>query len=739
MVSLIQLNHLYKLNIDNLKILKYLIMNRKLLLVLFFVATLTQVFSQSKELTLKQAVLGQRREFGASTLRNLTWRPEKTAYTFIKDNNLVEVDIKTQKESILLSLAELNSGLTQSGIPTVQNFVWIEWLTNSLVKFNVESNLIIFDVLAKKVTSSLNYEKDAENIEISPDNQKVAYTIANNLFVGKGNGKFNQVTNDTDLGIVNGQSVHRNEFGINGGIFWSPKADLLAFYRMDETMVTNYPLVDVTTRIATVKNVRYPMAGMKSHEVTLGIYNIQSGNTIFLKTGEPKEQFLTNIAWSPDEKSIYIAVLNREQNHMKLNQYNAETGDFVKTLFEEKSDKYVEPLEPMVFLKTNPAQFIWQSKRDGWNQVYLYNTDGTLVKQLTKGSWDVVRVIGFDKTEKNFYYISTEQNPLERHLYCIDVKKGVETKLTSIHGTHNPIISFEQGYFLDMFTSIENPNQIDLCTLKGKFVKNILKAENPYKEYNMAKLEMVTLKTHNGKYDLYGRILKPANFDPNKKYPVVVYVYGGPHSQLVTDDWMGGARLWEYYMANKGYILFTLDGRGTSNRGFEFENVIHRNLGVNEIDDQMVGVEYLKSLPYVDVNRMGVHGWSFGGFMTVSLMLKEADVFKVGVAGGPVIDWKFYEVMYGERYMDLPEENPDGYKNADLKNYVTNLKGKLLIIHDDMDQTVVPQNSITFLHECIKNNVQVDFFMYPQHEHNVAGKDRVHLIDKIIRYFDQNL
>lgn len=714
-------------------------MNNKIFLVLFFIATISNAFPQSKELTLKQAVLGQRKEFGAATLRNLSWRPEKDAYTFIKDNNLVEVDVKTQKESVLITLEELNSALTKSGIQTVQNFISIVWLSNSLFQFTNESNYITFDVIGKKVSSVLFFDKNAENTDVSPDNQKVAYTIANNLFVDLANGKVAQVTNDSNLGIVNGQSVHRNEFGINGGTFWSPKSNFLAFYRMDETMVTDYPLVDITTRISTVKNIKYPMAGMKSHEVTLGVYNIQSGNSIFLKTGEPKEQFLTNIAWSPDEKSIFIAVLNREQNHMKLNQYNAETGDFVKTLFEEKSDKYVEPLEPMEFLKTNPTQFIWQSKRDGWNQVYLYNIDGTLVKQITKGNWDVTNVIGFDKSDKNFYYISTEQSPLERHFYSLDVKKGVETRLTTTHGTHFPLISFEQAYFIDVFTSVENPSQIDLCTIKGKFVRNILKAENPFKDYSMAKLETVTLKTRDEKYNLYGRMLKPANFDPNKKYPVVVYVYGGPHSQLVTDDWLGGARLWEYYMANKGYILFTLDNRGTSNRGLEFENVIHRNLGVNEVDDQMVGVEYLKSLPYVDVTRIGVHGWSFGGFMTVSLMLKKSDVFKVGVAGGPVIDWKFYEVMYGERYMDMPEENPDGYKNADLKNFVTNLKGKLLIIHDDMDQTVVPQNSLTFLHECIKNNVQVDFFMYPQHEHNVIGKDRVHLIDKIIRYFDQNL
>ncbi len=714
-------------------------MQRLLIVFLLSINVFLTAHSQNKELTLSQAVLGQRREFGATTLRNLAWRPQTNAFSYIKDNCLIEFDIKTQKEDTILKMDKLNGILVANNLPKIKNSTEVEWVSQNAIRFNLEPNLVVLDVIAKKIVSTIGYVSNSKNIDKCDDNEKVAYTIDNNLFIANRNNKSIQITNDSNLGIVNGQTVHRNEFGIKKGTFWSPKGNYLAFYRMDETMVTDYPLVDISTRIATLKNVKYPMAGMKSHEVTLGVYDVQTRQIIFLKTGEPKEQYLTNIAWSPDEKSIYIAVLNRGQNYLKMNEYNAQTGDFVKTLFEEKNDKYVEPAEPITFLKTNPNQFIWQSRRDGWNHIYLYNIDGTLAKQITKGDWEVTDVIGFDKSEKNLYYISTQQNPMERHLYSIDTKKGVEKRLTTIHGTHKPVVALDLGYFIDVFSSTDIPNQIDLYSTSGKFIKNIIKADNPFKDYSMAKLEMVTLKTHDGKLTLNARMLKPANFDASKKYPTLVYVYGGPHSQLVTDDWLGGARLWEYYMANKGYILFTLDNRGTGNRGFEFEGAIHRNLGVNELDDQMVGEEYLKTLPYVDANRIGVRGWSYGGFMTVTMMLKQADQFKVGVAGGPVIDWKFYEVMYGERYMDTPDENPEGYKNADLKNFVTNLKGRLLIIHDDMDETVVPQNSFTFLNECIKNSIQVDYFTYPQHEHNVMGKDRVHLIDKIIRYFDEHL
>jgi dipeptidyl-peptidase-4 len=252
-------------------------------------------------------------------------------------------------------------------------------------------------------------------------------------------------------------------------------------------------------------------------------------------------------------------------------------------------------------------------------------------------------------------------------------------------------------------------------------------------------MSISTIKAADGVTDLYYRLIKPNNFDPKKKYPAIIYVYGGPHAQLVNNRWLGGARMWQYYMAQKGYVMLTVDNRGSANRGLKFENVIHRQLGVNESADQMKGVELLKNLGYVDSERIGVHGWSFGGFLTTSLMLKKTDVFKVGVAGGPVIDWKYYEVMYGERYMDTPLENPKGYRESNLKNYVPNLKGKLLIIHGASDNTVVWQNSLSFVHECVKQDVLLDYFVYPRHEHNVRGIDRVHLMRKITQYFDDFL
>lgn len=710
---------------------------KRTIIAVFLLVNCLYVFSQQKQLTLEQAVLRQRSEFGPKSLSGLDWRIDVSSYTYIDGDKIVEVAVPSGKVLDLLTLTDLNQILKSNSLPELKRLNY-KWVNRDIIQVFSSPYFMFFNTKTKLVERKLKVAENSDNWDLSPDNSRLAYTIDNNLFLINSNDEVKQITSDSNLGIVNGQSVHRNEFGVNKGIFWSPKSNYIAYYRMDETMVTDYPLVDITQRIASVENIRYPMAGMKSHEVTLNVYNVANGQTIAIKTGEPKEQYLTNIAWSTDEKSIYIAVLNREQNHLKLNKYSATTGNFISTLFEEKDEQYVEPSKPVEFIGNDSTQFIWQSRRDGWNHIYLYKTDGTLIKQLTQGDWEVTSIVKNDMKAGILYFTATKESSIENHLYALNIKKGDIVKLTNGAGTHHPRVSTDGKYFVDFYSSITIPNKVDLYSTSGKVVKNILTALNPYDGYDVPLPELVNLKADDGT-TLYGRIVKPINFDPAKKYPVVVYVYGGPHSQLVTNSWMGGSRLWESYMANKGFILFTLDNRGTSNRGADFEQAIHRNLGTIEVSDQLVGVKYLKSLSYVDSDRMGVHGWSYGGFMTISMMLKAADQFKVGVAGGPVTDWKFYEIMYGERYMDMPDENPEGYKNADLKNHVKNLKGDLLIIHDDMDKTVVMQHSLTLIHEFIKSGVQVDFFVYPQHDHNVMGKDRVHLIDKIIKYFEEKL
>ena len=701
-----------------------------------FLAVLTgfTTLAQQKELSVSD--LNNRKLFSKS-LSNLQWIGKTAAYSWVAANALIRMEAskgKQGKGDTLVRLDDLNKALTEKEAPAMKSFPSVDWKSADIFTFTHNHALWQYQWKVGALSRLNQWNEKAENTDIQEVTGNLAFTQENNLFLAV-DGNEIQVTRDSDPGIVNGsERVHRNEWGIDKGTFWSPAGSKLAFYRMDETMVADYPLVDIEPRIAKVQNSKYPMAGETSHQVTLGVYDLKTASLIFLKTGEPKDQFLTNICWSPDEKYIFIAVLNRAQDHMKLNQYDVVTGDFVRTLFEEKNERYVEPMNPMVFLKKNISLFLWESQRDGYNHLYLYDITGKLVRQLTKGEWVVTRYLGTDEDEKRVFFMGTRESPLESRLYSVEVNTGTISLLTATPGTHSSKVSAAGNYILDPFSSLTQPLEYQVLDGKGKYLYTLQQGENPLKEYKLGETTLGSLTNEEG-ITLYTRLIKPTDFDPKKKYPVVVYLYGGPHSQLITNSWLGGAGLYLNYLATQGYVVFTIDNRGSSNRGFAFESCIHRHLGDLEVKDQMTGVKYLKSLPFVDSTRMGVEGWSYGGFMTISMMLKRPGTFKVGICGGPVIDWKYYEVMYGERYMDTPQENPEGYRQASLLNYAGQLKGKLLVIHGTMDPTVVWQNSLAFVRKCVEQGVDLDYFVYPGHEHGVGGKDRLHLYRKQIQYY----
>jgi len=702
---------------------------------LFFALFALYSFSIAQQKLLTADDLMNRRLYPAS-LSNIQWR-NTNQFTWNANNYVVQQNTISGNTDTLLSLKDLNQIIEKNAFKKLKSLPSFHWETENIVWYLSENKIYRYNFSSKELILVNSCEEQAENIEFEPNSSRLAFTRENNLFISE-NGKIIALTNDSEKGIVNGKTVHRNEFGIDGGIFWSPKGNLLAFYRMDETMVTEYPLVNIDERVAKVENIRYPMAGMQSHHVTVGVYNPSKNELIYLKTGEPAEQYLTNVSWSPDEKYIYIAILNRDQNHMWLNKYNAVTGNFIKTLFEETDNEYVEPLHGLVFLKSNPNQFVWQSRRDGFNHLYLYDNDGNLLSQITKGNWEVTDFQGFDLKETRVFYMSTQESPLERHLYVKELKTGREQKLTKGKGTHTTYLSADSKLFVDRVSSTTIGSQTLLCNDKGDTKRLITEDINPLKDYKLGETKLVTLKANDGS-DLYGRIILPVEFDASKKYPVLVYVYGGPHSQLVTDTWLGGSNLYFNWLATKGYIVWTMDNHGTAARGANFEQAIHRHLGELESEDQMIGVNYLKSLPFVDANRMAIDGWSYGGFMTLTLKLRNPGVFKVATCGGPVIDWGYYEIMYGERYMDTPQQNPDGYKKACLLNYVDKLEGKLLVMHGAQDNTVVWQNSLQFIQTCIQKGKQVDYFVYPNHEHNVSGLDRIHMFKKLAQYYDEYL
>ncbi len=704
---------------------------KQILLLILAIASLTlnaqeKLFDFKDAINLNSNILPKR-------INNLQWIEKSSSYSFIEDNNLMIASAINETEAkAIFSLNDLNTSLNKFEIK-LERFPSIQWVSNSEFTFQ-KSNKLIKINRNNKTSALLNsWPETAEINETEPNTNRVAYTIANNLYLANNNQQ-TQLTDDPE-NVVNGQTVHRSEFGISGGIFWSPKGNFLAYYHKDESMVGDYPLVDITKPEATVKNIKYPMAGSINEVVKVAVYDINNKTTIYLQTGEDIDQYLTNISWSPDEKQIYIAVLNRDQNHLKLNKYDASSGEFILTLFEEKSTTWVEPEFPLTFLENRQDQFIWFSERDGWQHLYIYTTEGQFVRQVTEGDWTVTSILGFDKSGNNLIIQATKESPIENHIYSVNLNNGKLKKLSDENGTHYGNISPSGDYVFDMYSNTETARVYSIIDAKGKQAKELLRDSNPIKDYKIGNTIMGTLK-NNLNIDLYYRMILPPDFDSTQLYPVFYYVYGGPHAQLVTDSWLGGANIFMQLMAQHGYIVFTLDNRGTPNRGFAFENVIHRKLGQNEMADQMVGVNYLQELPFVDEERMGIQGWSYGGFMTLSMLADNPGVFKAGVAGGPVTDWKYYEIMYGERYMDKPEQNPEGYKQSSVLEKVGKIKDRVLVIHGDIDNTVVWQNSLSFLNAAIDAGVQADYFVYPQQEHNMRGLVRAHLLEKIYRYME---
>jgi dipeptidyl-peptidase-4 len=708
-------------------------MNKRILLLLSLFITVLAT-AQSKKITLEESVLQQNRLFRADKLAGFQWIPNTNKYVYYTENwtKIISANAVDNKTSELVNLTDINSALNTK----LKNLAGLTWIDFNTILVTENGKYFTYSLTSKSGRTIQETPASAENQTFDNTNQSVAFTEKNNLFfLGKTKEKI-AITSNANEGIVSGQSIARNEFGINNGIFWSPKSNFIAFYQKDQIEVADYPLLDITETPGKLENIKYPMIGQKSEKPRVGIYNIENNTTVYISPKGNQDDYLTNLSWTPDEKYILIAELNRGQNDMNLNLYNAKTGDFVRTLLNEKSSKWIEPEHAAYFPNSKSNNFVWISEKSGFNNLYYYSIEGKLIKQLTANKFPIREIISSNAAGSEIYFKATGENGTNMLAYKVDLK-GKQTLITKDLGVHNCIPNFDGSYFFDEYSNHTTPSKSLLYDKKLKAI-TLLESKNKYDGYEIGTSEVKTIKSDDGTTDLFTRLIKPSNFDASKKYPVLVYVYGGPHAQMITNSYLDGANLWMYWMAEQGYLVFTVDNRGSDNRGFAFESAIHGRLGVNEMDDQMKGVDYLKTLPYVDENRLAVHGWSFGGFMTTSLMLRKPDAFKVGVAGGPVTDWKWYEIMYGERYMDTPAENQKGFDEASTLNYVKNLKGKLLLIHGTSDDVVVMQHNFGLIKKFVEAEKQVDFFPYPMHKHNVQGKDRVHLMKKVLDYVIEN-
>lgn len=720
-------------------------------------------YGQNQVLSIDDAILKGRTTLAPERLSQMMWKPDSKTISYVGKKNGKEVLIYINTPSLtrdtVLTIEDFYNSF-YSIMPEekkMERFPAFNWADNNTILYNYNNTMYVYDMNSKKTTLKVKMPAMAENFDYDKINNRIAYTVGNNLYVSditskdvlmdyQKRGKKEGVVqtdainaNEGGYALVVGKTVHRSEFGITKGTFWSPKGNKLAYYRMNETMVTDYGLMKFDSKPSGIENIKYPMAGAKSHEVKVYFYDFTKKRNLVVETGEPAEQYLTNIAWSPNEDYLYIAIVNRAQNEMKMNMYDGITGKFIKTLFIETHDKYVEPEKPVLFVKNNEKQFIWQSERDGFNNLYLYERGGKLLKQLTNLKQHISEVLNFDATGNNLYFMAFSADGMNKYLYSVELKTSKITQHTKIEGIHTPLVSDDGVYIVDNFSNLTTPRQIILSDNKGRLYGSIVNAINPIINYQATEISLGKIKSTDGTTDLNYRLIKPANFDATKKYPCIVYVYGGPHAQMVTNSWLGQAELWMLSFAQQGYVIFTVDNRGSLNRGLNFENITHRQLGKIEIADQLAGVNFLKQQSFVDSTKLGVYGWSFGGFMATSLMTRTPDVFKVGVAGGAVIDWSMYEIMYTERYMDTPEENPEGYKENNLLNYTKNLKGRLLLIHGTNDDVVLWNHTLNYVKKSVDDGVLVDYAVYPTHAHNVLGPDRVHLFKKINQYFNDFL
>ncbi|MES2779114.1 MAG: DPP IV N-terminal domain-containing protein [Bacteroidota bacterium] len=719
-------------------------------------------WAQTKMLTTEDVVMKQRTSLAPDKLMQLQWIKGSSVFSYVSKIDgkemVIQQDAATGKQDIVFSMDEFGTlfKTLEIDVPVPQRLPFITWLDSAKFRFFYNNAFYTMNVKSKVATTITKLPKEAEEVQFNPVSSKTAFVVNNNVIVfdtntwikkedylkkqqdADGAIKVSMLTYDGGYGTVNGKTVHRSEFGIDKGLFWSPKGDKLAYYKMLEGNVTDYELMNFESKPGSFERIKYPMAGAQSHTVKLFVKDYINSRQFEVQTNANGDQYLTNVAWSPEQDAIFIAVVNRAQNEMKLNQYDGRSGAFVKTLFTETHPKYVEPECPMVFVPNDNGKFIWTSKRDGFNQLYLYDLRGKMLRQLTTGKFNVTGFLGFDQEGKNAYYMGATNNGMERQCFVVEIETGKVKQLTNAPGVHTVVLSDDGKYFIDTYSNATTPRKTVLVDQKGNELSVLLNAPNPLAAYKPCGMRLGSVMADDKVTPLNYRVFYPPQFDSTRKYPTIVYVYGGPHVQLVTNTWLGGADMWLYMMAQQGYVTFSIDNRGSGNRGADFEQATFRKLGTVERADQLTGVNFLTKQRYIDTTRMGVFGWSFGGFMSIGMMTR-TDAFKVGVAGGPVIDWSLYEIMYTERYMDKPQENPEGYKDADLTNYVKNLKGKLMVIHGTDDDVVLWQHSLSYIKKCVDEGVQVDYFVYPEHKHNVLGKDRVHLMQKVTDYFNTYL
>jgi dipeptidyl-peptidase 4 len=710
-----------------------------LLAVIFSAALLISATPSKKPITIEDVI-------AQPPPKSLTpiWAPQGTAFAYVEDTKVYVYDIGSRKSRIWFETAPLEKAAKKPAEP--KGFGWqnrrvssdsYQWFPNGkdlLASVNGDIFVVHSNGRYDQITAT---DIEEEDPKLSPDGSDVLYRTSSNLYLmDLATKKSRQLTYDGTPTLLNGALdwVYPEELDLGTATWWSPDSKQIAYMQFDVGREFMYPQADLLGRRAVSEPQRYPQAGTPNAQVKIGVVPAKGGDTKWMNVGETSNTLLARVAWLPDSSALAVERLSRVQNQLDLLFCNPANGA-VRPLIHEQSKTWINIADNLYFLKSRP-EFLWTSQRSGFRHIYRYSHNGELLGQLTKGDWEVLTVAAINEEKGRVYYTSNQASPLESRFYRVGFDGSDTTPATNDAGTHSIDANSNGTYYLDSFSSLKRPRETVLRSATGEQVAVLRPADlKPVEEYDVLPAEIVQVKAADGTI-LYARLIKPAGFQPGLKYPVVVDVYGGPGVQAVHDMWYGLD--FAQVLAHRGYVIWQLDNRGSNGRGHAFEEPIYRELGKQEVADQRLGVEHLISMGFVDPNRIGITGWSYGGYMTIRSLLLAPEVFKAGVAGAPVTDWHNYDTIYTERYMGLPEQNKKGYDASSNVKAAAQLQGKLLILHNLEDDNVLFQNTMQMVNALERANKQYCLQLYPLKSHGVGGPLRKPMYEAMAQFFDNH-
>jgi dipeptidyl-peptidase-4 len=674
----------------------------------------------------------------------VAWSPDSNEFAFLQGSKLMLYRLATLSSKELIDVNKLP--VTKRAAPTTpQPFAWenrrvsesnVQWAARGdVLLYNASGELFLIDMNGKATALGVTEARDPK---LSPDGRMVAYRLGWDLYaMALDTRKTHRLTKDGSDTLRNGgvDWVYPEELDLGTAYWWSPDSRSIAYLRFDLSREPLYPHADLRGTRALAETQRYPQAGERNPDVRLGVVGAKGGNTKWFDVGDTVWTYLiARVTWTPDSRRLFVVRPSRNQSQVQLLAFEA-GGGRVSTVLEERDVYWVNVNGEPHFLKD--GRFLWQSERDGFNHLYLYGADGKLQAQLTKGAWEVTALNGVDESTGTVFYTSSEVSPLGRHAYRVQLDGSDKRQLTSGAGTHSIVMGPAAKQYLHSYSSTKSPARTTIHAPDGFEMAVYREADRRVADgYDILPTELGTFQTQDGTR-LHTRLIRPAGFDPAKKYPAVVLVYGGPQAQGVRDSWYGAD--FDQALAHAGFVVWQVDNRGSIGRGHAFESAVFHNLGAAELADQVAGVRQLVSMGFVDPQRVGVRGWSYGGFMTLNAMLNAPDTFKAGAAGAPVTDWRNYDTIYTERYMGLPEANTDGYKNTALPQRAANLKGPLMILHNFEDDNVLFQNSLQMMDALERAGKLFQLVLYTQKTHGVTGPEAQHVNASMLEFFERAL